>query len=182
MALVVSFAIAGLVTRLYHDQQASMAQQWYQRGNAKLAAGHAAADADDFSNALVYSRGNDLFELRLAQAFIAAGRRDEAQAHLEELWERTSSSGIVNLELARLAAQKGDTSEAVRYYNNAIYSVWEGEAEQQERRRDAEFELYKFLMNQGAEASGRSRADGHRRGFARRPRAAHSSGQAHVGQ
>lgn len=154
VALVVSFAIAGLVTRLYHDQQASMAQQWYQRGNAQLAAGHAAEAVDDFSNALVYSRGNDLFELRLAQAFIAAGRRDEAQAHLEELWERTSSSGIVNLELGRLAAQKGNTSEAVRYYNNAIYGVWEGDAEQQERRRDAEFELYKFLMNQGQRPQG----------------------------
>lgn len=148
-ALVVSFSIAGLVTRLYHDQQESMAKQWYQRGNAKLAAGHAAEAVDDFSNALVYSRRNDLFELRLAQAFIAAGRRDEAQARLEELWERTSSSGIVNLELARLAAQKGRTSEAVRFYNNAIYGVWEGEADQQERRRNAEFELYNFLMSQG---------------------------------
>jgi tetratricopeptide (TPR) repeat protein len=149
VALVVSFAIAGVASRLYHGQQASMARQWYQRGNAELAAGHATTAVDDFSNALVYSRDNDLFELHLAQAFIAAGRPPEARAHLEEIWERTPGSGIVNLELARLAAQRGDSSEAVRYYNNAIYGVWEGEAEQQERRRDAEFELYKFLMKQG---------------------------------
>ena len=45
-------------------------------------------------------------------------------------------------------------SEAVRYYNNAIYGVWEGEAKQQERRRDAEFELYRFLMDQGQRPQG----------------------------
>jgi len=148
-ALVVFFAIAGIATRLYHDQQASMAQQWYQRGNAEVTAAHATAAVEDFSNALVYSRDNGLFELHLAQALMAAGRPEEAQARLEELWERTPSSGIVNLELARLAAQRGDLSEAVRYYNNAIFGVWEGGAKQQERRRDAEFELYEFLMNQG---------------------------------
>ena len=147
-ALALAFTVAGTASKLYHAQQASMAQQWYQRGNAELAAGHAAAAVEDFSNAVVYARDNDLFALRLAQAFIAAGRPQEAQTHLEELWGRTPSSGIVNLELARLAARSGDVGEAVRSYNNAIYGVWSG-TQQQETRRSAEFELYGFLMSEG---------------------------------
>ena len=148
VALALAFTVAGTASRLYHDQQTSMAQQWYQRGNAELDAGHATEAVEDFSNSVVYARDNDLFALRLAQAFIAAGRPQEAQAHLEELWERAPSSGIVNLELARLAARNGDVSGTVRSYNNAIYGVWDG-TEQQEKRRSAEFELYGFLMSQG---------------------------------
>ena len=106
-ALALAFTVAGTATRLYHDQQNSMAQQWYQRGNAELAAGHAAAAVEDFSNAVVYARNNDVFALRLAQAFLAADRPEEARAHLEELWERNPGSGIVNLELARLAEDCG---------------------------------------------------------------------------
>jgi tetratricopeptide (TPR) repeat protein len=147
--LVVFFGLTGVAVRQYHSTQASVAQQWYQRGDSELTAGHATKAVDDFNNALVYSRDNNLFELRLAQAFIAAGRAPEAQAHLEELWERTPGSGIVNLELARVAAQRGDSSEAIRYYNNAIYGVWEGEADQQGKRRDAAYELYQFLISQG---------------------------------
>ena len=64
VVLVVFFAITAVASRLYHDQQASMAQRWYQRGNAEVTAVHAAAAVEDFSNALVYSRDNGLFELR----------------------------------------------------------------------------------------------------------------------
>jgi predicted Zn-dependent protease len=153
IALAACFAITGIGSRYYHHQQESMAQQWFQRGDAELTAGHATTAVDDFGNALVYARDNDLFELRLAEALIAAGRAPEAQAHLEELWARTPSSGIVNLELARLVAERGDVNDAVRYYNNAIYGLWGGEANGQGRRRDAEFELYSFLMENGQSAA-----------------------------
>ena len=43
--------------------------------------------------------------------------RDEAQAYLLDLWERTPGNSRVNLELARLAVGMGDDSDAERYYN-----------------------------------------------------------------
>jgi tetratricopeptide (TPR) repeat protein len=51
----------------------------------------------------------------------------------------------VNLELARIAAQKGETEQALRYYHNAIYATWPGD--QQVQRRDTRLELIQYLLN-----------------------------------
>jgi hypothetical protein len=58
---------------------------------------------------------------------------EKAYAYLINLWEREPENGLVNLELARIAAQKGDTEQALRYYHNAIYAVWPGDQEVQRR-------------------------------------------------
>lgn len=152
LVLVSLFLVTGTLIQLANGKEKSLAQYWYRRGNEDLAKARFAVAIDDFSNSLVYSRDNNLFELRLAEAFVAAGRLEEARGHLEELWDRAPSSGIINLELARLAAKLGDAENAVRYYNNAIYGVWDGTTDQQERRRDTQFELYRFLATQGQNA------------------------------
>lgn len=54
------------------------------------------------------------------------GHLPEAEAYLQELWGEHPGDGVINLELARLEAQKGDPV-AVRYYENAIYGVWSNE-------------------------------------------------------
>ncbi len=98
-----SFAVTGIAAKFYHAERDSLARQWYERGAADLRAGRPATALEDFRTALVYSRGNDLYQLRVAQALIAANQPEEARAYLLSLWERTPGSGIVNLELARLA-------------------------------------------------------------------------------
>ena len=152
VVLVSLFLVTGALIKLANDKEKSLAQYWYRRGNEDLAKARFAVAIDDFSNSLVYSRDNNLFERRLAEAFVADGRLEEARGHLEGLWDRAPSNGIVNLELARLAAKRGDAENAVRYYNNAIYGVWDGTTDQQQRRRDTQFELYRFLASQGQDA------------------------------
>ncbi|HUU12270.1 MAG TPA: tetratricopeptide repeat protein [Terriglobia bacterium] len=146
--LLAMFVVTGFAARSYHAKQAALAVEWHLRGEADLKEGRAEQAIEDFRTALVYSRDSALYRLRLAQALIAASRADEARAYLLTLWEREPGNGTVNLELARLAAGKGDIGEAARYYHNAIFGVWEENPE--ERRRQVRLELCQLLVNRGA--------------------------------
>jgi tetratricopeptide (TPR) repeat protein len=146
-ALVVMFVVTAFAARSYHAKQTALAVEWHLRGEADLKKGRPARAIEDFRTALVYSRDNALYRLRLAQALIAASRADEARAYLLNLWELEPGNGTVNLELARLAAGQGDIGEAARYYHNAIFGVWEENPE--ERRRQVRLELCQLLVNRG---------------------------------
>jgi tetratricopeptide (TPR) repeat protein len=64
------------------------------------------------------------------------------------LWERSPEDGAVNLALGRLAVRQGLTDEAIHYYHNATYGIWESDPET--HRRNAQFELIDFLLRQNA--------------------------------
>jgi len=99
---------------------------------------------------LLYSRDNYAYQLSLAEALIGLKRTNEAYSYLVTLWEREPENGSVNLELARIAADKEDTEQTLRYYHNAIYATWPGD--QGEKRRDARLELIQFLLSINAKA------------------------------
>jgi hypothetical protein len=61
---------------------------------------------------------------------------------------------VVNLELARIAAQRGQTEQAQRYYHNAIYATWP--SDQEGRRRDTRLELIEYLLSIHAKAQAQS--------------------------
>ncbi len=108
----------------------------------------------EFRSALLYSRDNYTYQLNLAEALIGLKRTGEAAAYLTNLWERQPEDGLVNLELARIAAEKRQTEQALRYYHNAIYAAWP--SDQEGKRRDARLELIEFLLNTGAKAQAQS--------------------------
>jgi tetratricopeptide (TPR) repeat protein len=145
--LVILFVVTGFAVRFYHSLERTLAVDWYRAGEASLRGGDATRAVDDFRNALAYSRDNSLYRLRLAQALIAAHRPDEARPHLLNLWERQPGDGTVNLELARLAAGRGEVEAATRYYHNAIFGVWPHDPVEQRRR--VRFELCEFLLARG---------------------------------
>jgi tetratricopeptide (TPR) repeat protein len=147
-ALLALFVVTGFAARSYHAKQAALAVEWHLRGEADLKEGRAEQAIEDFRTALVYSRDNTLYRLRLAQALIASSRTGEARAYLLNLWELEPGDGTVNLELARLAAGHGDVGEAARYYHNAIFGVWQENPE--ERRQQVRLELCQLLVNRGA--------------------------------
>lgn len=145
--LVVLFVITGFAAKIYHSNQRALAEEWYHRGEADLKAGQVRKAIGDFGRALVYSRDNRLYQLRLAQALLAANQVEEARPYLLNLWQHEPGSGTVNLELAHLAARKGDAAEANRYFHSAIYGVWEKDPENQ--RRQVRLELCEFLLGRG---------------------------------
>jgi len=139
------FSLTTLAAHAYHRKQEQFAVQWYQRGEEELKSSRPGAAVEDFRNALAYSRDNDLYRLRLAEALMTDNRPQEARAHLLSLWEKEPGDGTINLELARLAVMWGDTRQAVRYYHAAIYGVWPDDPQQ--HRMQIRFELSEYLLS-----------------------------------
>jgi tetratricopeptide (TPR) repeat protein/predicted nucleic acid-binding Zn ribbon protein len=145
--LIVLFVVTTFAAKAYRAKERALAQQWYTLGERELAAGRAEAAVEDFRSSLMYSRDNSHIELQLAKALAAAGHLDEARAYLLRLWEDEPGNSTFNLELARLAAESGLTSEAVQYYHNAIYGQWDDDPTR--RRRQTRLELAEFLLKVG---------------------------------
>jgi tetratricopeptide (TPR) repeat protein len=146
-AIAFFFLVSGL-SGLYQRTLSSRASVWSGQGQNDLSAGRIADAIKDFQVALTYSRDNFDYELSLAEGLVTLKRTEEARVYLINLWQREPENGSVNLQLARIYAGKGDVTQALRYYHNAIYAVWSGNAEQQQR--SARLELVRFLLDHKA--------------------------------
>ncbi|MGH7248210.1 MAG: tetratricopeptide repeat protein, partial [Pseudomonadota bacterium] len=104
--LAALFALTAFATNRYHAHQQSIGGRWYTEGEAQRKSGAAAAAVESFRTALVYSRDNPLYQLRLAESLAASGRADEAWSYLSSLWDREPENSTVNLELGRLAVRR----------------------------------------------------------------------------
>jgi len=153
LAVVLFLAVSGL-SRIYHAQQESLGNRWFARGVADLKEQDFERAVREFRTALLYSRDNYSYQLNLAEALIGLKRTNEAYAYLVNLWEREPENGLVDLELARIGAQKGQTEQALRYYHDAIYATWPGN--QQVERRDTRLELVGFLLGINAKTQAQS--------------------------
>ncbi|HET9179094.1 MAG TPA: hypothetical protein VFQ24_12120 [Terriglobia bacterium] len=150
IALAIFFVITGFTVKRYHASQLALGGRWYQRGEAALQSNRPEEAVDAFHTALVYARNNTVYQKRLAEALIEAKHQAEAEAYLRALWVRQPGDGAVNLELARLSANAHNVPEAIRYYQNAVFGIWEAKPEIS--RRDARIEMCKFLLAEGKKA------------------------------
>jgi len=123
----------------------SLARRWLARGEAALHSGNPAAAVEDLRSALAYSPGRKDIEIDLAEALAGAGRIQEATSYFTTLWEAEPGSGIINLQLARLAARQGDENDALERYRASIYGNWEGDGTT--RRREVRLELIDYLID-----------------------------------
>ncbi len=146
LVLIALFALTHYLVKSHHNTELGLANSWYLRGERAMTKGYPAIAAEDFRTALSYDRDNREYRLRLAQALLAEKHFPEARSHLLSLWEQDPASGEVNLTLARLNAQQGDETAAVRYYRNAINGVWSTDPRQQ--RIGTRFELLQYLLQQ----------------------------------
>ncbi len=142
-------AVAGL-SKAYHARREALGERWFSRGVADLSAKRNDSAVTEFRSALLYSRDNYDYQLNLAEALIGLKRTGEANSYLVNLWEEEPENGVVNLELARIAVQRGQTEQAQRYYHNAIYAVWP--SDQEGKRRETRLELIEYLLSIHARA------------------------------
>jgi tetratricopeptide (TPR) repeat protein len=149
LAVIFFTAVSGL-SRAYQGQRQSLGSRWFSRGVVDLQARRFDSAVTEFRSALLYSRDNYAYQLNLAEALIGLKRTGEASSYLVNLWDRQPEDGVVNLELARIAVQKGQTDEALRYYHNAIYAAWS--TDQEDNRREARLELIEFLLSTNTKA------------------------------
>jgi tetratricopeptide (TPR) repeat protein len=118
--------------------------EWYERGQQQLARGDLDDAIDSFRRASVRNPGNRRYVLALAHVLARTGHDDLARATLLTLRDSAPEDPEINLELARLAVQRQDVTEALRFYHNALYAPWP--ADQAEARRRVRLELINFLL------------------------------------
>jgi tetratricopeptide (TPR) repeat protein len=140
-------ALTFLIFQSYSQHQRDAAARWKRRGEEALLKGNANAAVFDLRTALGYARVDRVTEMELASALALAGRLQEATAYFNALWDKEPGNGIINLQLARLAARQQQTASAIEHYHAAIYGVWEGDGAI--RRRQVRLELVRYLIRQG---------------------------------
>jgi tetratricopeptide (TPR) repeat protein len=134
-------------SRAYDHRRAVLAVQWFERGRHDLKDGRPAAAIEDFRTALLYDPRNWEFGMQLANALMQANHTEQALNYYLSFWQRNPSNGPVNLQLARLYAQKSDTGNAERYFNGAVFGDWPENAD--ENRRAASLELIHYYLDRG---------------------------------
>src|SRR5579863_4601253 len=85
--IVAGFALTQYVVRLHRTSESSLATRWFHRGEEAMLVSLPVLAANDYRTALSYDPENNHYRLRLAEALLAAGRLNEARAHLLSLWE-----------------------------------------------------------------------------------------------
>jgi tetratricopeptide (TPR) repeat protein len=151
LALVTLFAVTALLAvstnylyQSYASHQVKLADRWLQRGEQAMRDGKPQAAIDALSSALAFDPNQRTTQIKLAQALASAGRIQEATVYFNSLLESQQGSGVINLQLARLAVRQGDETQAIDDYQRAIYGNWEGDG--YVRRREVRFELIKYLI------------------------------------
>jgi tetratricopeptide (TPR) repeat protein len=151
LALITLFAVTALLAvstnylyQSYASHQTKLADRWLQRGEQAMRDGKPQAAIDALSSALAFDPNQRNTQIKLAQALASAGRIQEATVYFNSLLESQQGSGVINLQLARLAVRQGDESQATDDYQKAIYGNWEGDG--YVRRREVRFELIKYLI------------------------------------
>ena len=159
LALLLIIAVAGFVAvshlvNRFNSNQRARGWRLYESGLTDVKNNDLSAAVDDFRSALTYDPTNSQYQLSLGRALRDTGRLDEAESYLVALWDRTPQDGPINLALGRVAARRGSLEDSLRYYHNAIYGVWNSDADV--NRRKARLELIEFLLQKGALGEARS--------------------------
>jgi tetratricopeptide (TPR) repeat protein len=141
---VSAFFVTRAVAASNHDMSVRDAAEWYRRGQEQIDARKLDDAVDSFRRATVRDRGEKRYILALARALTLNQDYDAARGALLTLRESAPEDPDINLQLARLAAEREDVTEALRYYRNALYAPWP--TEQIDARRQVRFELVRYLL------------------------------------
>lgn len=141
----VLFTLTLLLFNSFTQHRRDLAARWQRRGEAAMRAGRPAQAIDALRSALAYASTDRLLQVELAEALAGAGHTQEAVAYFNTLRETEPGSGMINLQLARLAARQGVEATAIQDYQAAIDGTWQGDG--YVRRRESRLELAKYFIS-----------------------------------
>ncbi len=153
LVVVLSF-ITYLLFHSFATHRHMLEQRWRARGEASLAAGNPGAALTSLHSALAYAPDDRGLQIELAGALAAAGHTREAQTYFNTLLESEPGNGLINLQLARLAARQNNAQAAIDHYQASVDGTWNGDA--YTRRRMIRLELSKYLIQQNRLAEARN--------------------------
>jgi tetratricopeptide (TPR) repeat protein len=151
---VALFGVTLFLFRSFEQHRADLAVRWADRGRIALQQSKPDAAVTALRTSLSYAPDERANQLLLAQALAQSGHTEEATNYFLNLWEARPGDGFINLQLARLARQKGEFREATDYYRASIFGSWEGDGVI--RRREVRLELSDFLIQQHLNAEARN--------------------------
>ena len=154
-ALIVLATSTVLLARAYHAEREHLAAEHFSRGIALRRAGAGQDAIPHLRMALSLERHNDAYTLALAETLIRLDRPAEAATYLTEVLRRDPTSGIANLQRARIALALDQPAAAETYYQRAIYGSWPID---RSPTVPARFELADLLLSGDAAARARARA------------------------
>lgn len=154
LALAVLFVFTGALAKMYRDERMHRAENHYRTGQELAHEGRPGQAVEEYRAALTYSHDDNRYQLALALSLMDLGRLDEAQSHLLELHENDPNDALTDFMLARIAARKGRTDDAVTDYHQAIYGLWPDDPAK--NRLQARFELIDLLVGSGQTQQARS--------------------------
>jgi tetratricopeptide (TPR) repeat protein len=154
LLLLVLGAIAGalfLLTRAAAAANRGMrvreAAVWFDLGQRQLQTRRLEEAVTSLRRATTIDRKNRGYRLRLAEALAASGQDGAARQVLLELRGRAPEDPEINTTLARLEVRRQDLTNAIRYYENALYGSWP--LDQAAARRHLRAELIRYLLAHG---------------------------------
>lgn len=122
-----------------------LAERWKANGERAMRNGKPAGAVQALRSALDYAPGRRDIEIELAMALAADHRPLEATAYFNSLLQTEPGSGLIHLQLARLARSEGKASDAEEHYQRALDGTWEGDG--YVRRREVRLELARYLIS-----------------------------------
>jgi hypothetical protein len=139
----VLFALTYLLFQSFDTHRQELGQRWKLRGEKALQTGHPVVAIEALRDARGYvpSRAT---EIELATALADSGKTQEANAYFNTLRESSPGDGMINLQLARLAARQGNHQLAVLRYQDALDGTWQGNG--YNLRREVRLELARYLI------------------------------------
>ncbi len=142
---VVLFLLTLLLYRSFQNHRQVLGLRWKARGEAALSAGNSIQAIDALRSALAYLPDDRQTEIDLATGLAQAGKTVEATAYFNTLLESAPGDGTINLELARLAAKRGNERLAIERYHVALDGTWPVNG--YDRRREVRLELARYLLS-----------------------------------
>ncbi len=116
--------LIGFLNYYYRSQRAARAEQDYQTGIAFERQDRESEAVEQFRHALSVSPGNVNYRLALGLALVKMEQLDEGARYLRDLLKRDPDNGAADLGLARIAASRNETSDAISYYHRAVDANW----------------------------------------------------------
>jgi tetratricopeptide (TPR) repeat protein len=153
MITAVIFALTWLLFQSFEDHRQDLGRRWKSRGEQALHRGDPRDAIEALRSALAYVPSRDT-EIDLATALADAGKTQEAIAYFNTLWDSSPGDGLINLQLARLAARQGDRKLAVQHYQEALDGTWQGNG--YNLRREVRLELARYMIANGDNANART--------------------------
>jgi tetratricopeptide (TPR) repeat protein len=97
-------------------------QAWFSRGEVAAARHDPAAAIAAFKRGGAGARGSRDRAIALARALVANHQPDDARELLMARRLDAPEDTAINLELARIAVQRNDVTEAIRFFNDVLYA------------------------------------------------------------